>query len=316
MSQVNILFAQHLTDEQMKIVTDVGLTMNIKTCSRRETADYIEDADVLVTWGQHNISDLLPKARQLQWIHSFSAGVDELLCPALVDSDIILTNSKGIHGIPIAEHVLAMMLTFTRSLRETFVNQQQQLWQPLCYDEIYDKTLAIIGLGSIGREIAKRAKNMGMNIIAAKRTLTQELFVDKLYTPDQLPHILSLADFVVITTPLTPETHHMFNESSFSMMKKSAYLINVSRGPVVDEAALIDALNNNIISGAALDVFCHEPLTADSPLFNTPNLIITPHIAAMSPYYMTRALKVFAENLTKFYSHSDMINIVNKKTGY
>lgn len=316
MSQVNLLFAQHLTSEQLKIVTDVGLTMNIQTCSRRETADYIENADVLITWGQHHIAELLPKARQLKWIHSLSAGVDELLCPALVASDIIVTNSKGIHGIPIAEHVLAMMLTFTRSLRETFANQQQHRWQPLCYDELYDKTLAIIGLGSIGREVAKRAKNMGMRVIAAKRTPTQELFVDKLYTPDQLPHILSLADFVVVTTPLTAETQNMFNAQTFAMMKKTAYFINVSRGPVVDEAALFTALQTQTISGAALDVFCQEPLSADSPLFDVPNLIITPHISAMSPYYMTRALKVFAENLTKFYAQSEMMNIVNKKTGY
>jgi phosphoglycerate dehydrogenase-like enzyme len=209
-----------------------------------------------------------------------------------------------------------MMLSFTRALPETFASQQNHLWQPLSYEELYGKTLAIVGLGSIGREVAKRAKNMGMQVLASKRTLSQELFIDQLYTPDQLPHMLSLADFVAVTVPLTPQTQGMFNSQTFPMMKKTAYFINVSRGAVVDETALIQALNDGTIKGAALDVFDREPLPADSPLYGAPNLIITPHIAAMSPYYMGRALKVFAENLTKFCLNSEMLNIVDKKTGY
>ncbi len=316
MSQLHILFAQTLSDEQMKIVADAGLNLKISTCRRKETEYYIGHADVLVTWGQHHIENALPKAQKLKWIHSLSAGVDELLCPALVDSDIILTNSRGIHGIPMAEHVLAMMLSFTRSLRETFANQGKRLWHAASYEEIYDKTLAIVGLGSVGREIAKRAKNMGMRVLASKRTLTQELFIDKLYTPDQLPHMLSLSDFVVVSVPLTGETQSLFNAKTFAMMKQSAYFINVSRGAVVDEAALLAALQNGTIRGAALDVFCQEPLPAESPLYGAPNLIITPHISSISPYYMMRALKLFTENLNKFYYKSEMLNIVDKKTGY
>lgn len=317
MPSLNILVVQRLSDKQTNLIQEAGLDINVTECNKYEAINYIEDTDILITWGQHDIRDLLPKAKRLKWVHALSAGVDQLLSPELVNSDIILTNSRGIHGIPMAEHVLAMMLTFTRNLQRIYENQKSKVWQhQVSLEELYDKTIAIVGLGSIGREIAKRAKCLGMKVIATKRTMTQEIFVDKLYTMDQLPHLLSSADFVVVTLPLTQETKELFSIEMFRNMKKSAYFINVARGAIVNEADLITALQTGIIKGAALDVFAQEPLPEASPLWTLDNLMITPHIAANSPYYLDRAIKLFIENLNKFSNDSEMLNIINKQAGY
>ncbi|MBP2630100.1 MAG: Glyoxylate reductase [Firmicutes bacterium] len=316
MPSLNILVVQRLSDKQINMISETGMDINVTTCKKYEAINYIKDTDVLITWGQHDIRDLLPQATRLKWVHSLSAGVDKLLSPEFISSDITLTNSRGIHGIPMAEHVLAMMLTFTRSIHQTYENQKARAWQLLSLEELYDKSIAIIGLGSIGREIAKRAKCLGMKVLATKRTMTQEIFIDKLYPMDQLPHLLSSADFVVVTLPLTQHTKGLFSLETFRTMKKSAYFINVARGPIVNEADLITALETGVIKGAALDVFNQEPLPEDSPLWTVENLIITPHIAANSPYYIDRALKLFIENLSKFYNNAEMLNIINKQSGY
>lgn len=316
MPSLNILVVQRLSDKQINMISETGMDIKVTTCKKYETINYIKDTDVLITWGQHDIRDLLPQATRLKWVHSLSAGVDKLLSPELIGSDITLTNSRGIHGIPMAEHVLAMMLTFTRAIQQTYENQKARTWQLLSLEELYDKSIAIIGLGSIGREIAKRAKCLGMKVLATKRTMTQEIFVDKLYPIDQLPHLLSSADFVVVTLPLTQHTKGLFSLEMFRTMKKSAYFINVARGPIVNEADLITAIETGVIKGAALDVFNQEPLPEDSPLWSVENLIITPHIAANSPYYIDRALKLFIENLSKFYNNAEMLNIINKQAGY
>lgn len=316
MPSLNILVIQRLTETQVNAICEIDENVNVIQCKPNEASNYIEDADILIAWGSFDLNELLPKAKRLKWIHTLSSGIEGMLTPDLVDSTIILTNSRGIHGIPVAEHVLAMILNFTRGITSIHDNQKNKLWQSLHVEEIYDKSIAIIGLGSIGREIAKRAKSLGMKVLATKRTITTELFVDKLYTNDQLPQLLSLADFVVVTLPLTAETKELFDESKFSQMKKSAYFINVARGAIVNEAALISALKNGIIKGAALDVFTEEPLVTASPLWETPNLLISPHLAAKSPHYIDRSLKVFMENLNKFLSKSQMLNIIDKQKGY
>ncbi len=316
MPSLNILVVQRLSDKQTNMISEIGPNINVTVCKKYEAINYIADTDILITWGQHDIRELLPKASRLKWVHALSAGVDNLLSPELINSNITLTNSRGIHGIPMAEHVLAMMLTFTRAINQTYESQKAKFWQHFSLEELYDKSIAIIGLGSIGREIAKRAKCLGMKVLATKRTMTQEIFVDKLYPMDQLPHLLSSADFVVVTLPLTEQTKGLFSLEMFRNMKKSAYFINVARGAIVNEADLITALEIGVIKGAALDVFEQEPLPETSPLWEVENLIITPHIAANSPYYIDRALKLFIENLSKFYNDSEMLNIVNKQVGY
>ena len=316
MPSLNILVLQRLTDAQVNLICETDENVNVIQCKPDEAINYIEDTDILISWGNFRLNELLPKAKRLKWVHTLSSGIEGMITPELTQSNIILTNSRGIHGIPVAEHVLAMILNFTRQITQAHDNKKNHLWQSIHVEEIYEKSIAIIGLGSIGREIAKRSKSLGMKVLATKRTMTTELFVDKLYTTDQLPQLLSLADFVVVTLPLTPETKNLFTADMFAKMKPSAYFINVSRGAIVNEADLISALKSQTIRGAALDVFEQEPLDSDSPLWEIPNLFISPHIAAKSPYYIDRCLKLFIENLNKFLSNSQMLNIIDKQKGY
>lgn len=316
MPSLNILVVQHLSEQQVLSISEVDENVNVIQCTSDEAINHIEDADILISWGDLNFTELLPKAKRLKWVHALSAGVETYLVPELTQSEIILTNSRGIHGIPMAEHVLAMMLSFTRGISVARRQQKEKIWQPMHLEELYEKSIAIIGLGSVGREIAKRAKCIGMKVLAAKRTVTTELFVDKLYTTDQLPHLLSIADFIVVTLPLTPQTKGLFTLETFQQMKKSAYFINVARGAIVNEADLVTALQAKVIRGAGLDVFEEEPLPEDSPLWELDNVLITPHVAATSPYYIDRSLKLFIENLHKFLSHSAMLNVIDKEKGY
>jgi len=260
----------------------------------------------------------LPQMPRLQWIHTYSAGVEKLLSNVTFSqSDILLTNSRGIHGIPMAEHVLGTMLASGRCLIEAWENQKAHTWKRLTEpDELFGKTAAIIGLGSIGREIAKHLKNMGMRVVAVKQTTSTEPFVDQLFTIDHLPAALSCANYIIVTLPLTPQTKKLFNSKTFDMMKENAFFINVSRGDVVEEADLVEALTTKRIRGASLDVFTTEPLPEDSPLWDVPNLFITPHHSAISPMYLDRSLKIFRNNLQIFPQCIGMLNVVDKQRGY
>ncbi|WP_019553364.1 D-2-hydroxyacid dehydrogenase [Propionispira raffinosivorans] len=313
----NVLSLQRLTDDQIATIHAVDKDVNIRICKAAEAVQYIEETDILLAWGLFDLTPLLEKAPRLKWVQALSSGVDNMLTPEFMNTNILLTNARGIHGIPIAEHVLGMMLNFTRGITIAYDQQKAKQWKHIRQvDEMYEKSIAIIGLGSIGREIAKRVKNMGMRVLATKQTPTTELFVDHLYTPEELPLILAEADFVVVTLPLTPETTNLFTLKTFQKMKKTAYFINVARGAIVNEPDLIAALNSDTIKGAALDVFAEEPLPESSPLWDMPNIFITPHIAAQSPYYIDRALKIFTENLNRFLHQADMLNIIDKQKGY
>ena len=197
--------------------------------------------------------------------------------------------------------------------------QEQQInknWNRIIGDEIFDKTIGIIGLGAIGREIAKRAKAFGMEVLANKRHRTEELFIDRLYTDDELDEMLPQCDIVVLALPLTPLTHHFFNSDKFNLMKKTACLVNISRGDVVIEKDLINALKDGAINHAILDVFEEEPLPSTSSLWDLPSVTLTPHVSAFTPYYMDRALNLFAENLKRFIQKKSLSNVINPDIGY
>ncbi|MBP2626715.1 MAG: Glyoxylate reductase [Firmicutes bacterium] len=316
MSALNILVINRLADRHIEAIKAVAPDSNIISCDLQQAAEHIADTDILLTWGAMDIHPLYLTAPKLKWVHALSAGVENLLFSEIKSDTTLLTNSKGIHGIPISEHVLAMMLTFTRGLNMFIRQQTQKHWKRVHVGEIHDKTIGIVGLGSIGREIAKKAKGMGMQVVASKQTMTTELFVDKLYTPDQLHELLAISDFVVIALPLVEETTNLFTIKEFAAMKSSAYFINIARGAVVKQDDLVTALAQGLIKGAGLDVFDHEPLSETSPLWDMPNVIITPHLAALSPNYMDRAIKLFADNLSRFIQHKEMLNIIDKEKGY
>lgn len=316
MAPLNILVTNSLAERHHKTIMTASPDSRITSCTLEEAREYIADTDILVTWGTMDIRPLHLIAPKLKWIHALSAGVESLTYPEIQSDNTLLTNSRGIHGIPISEHVLAMLLAFTRGLNVFIRQQANKVWKRSPVEEIHDKTIGIVGLGSIGREIAKKAKGMGMHVVASKRTMTTEIFVDKLYAPSQLDELLAVSDFVVVCLPLLEETKNLFTLKEFSAMKPSAYFINVARGPIINEKDLITALEEGLIKGAGLDVFDHEPLADTSPLWDMKNVIITPHLAALSPNYLDRAIKLFADNLARFIQHKEMLNVIDKTKGY
>lgn len=313
---LNILFLNPLSDEHISLIQQAAPQSVIQTCKLKEAHQWIDHTHILVAWGMMDLRPLFAQASNLQWIHALSAGVEEINQGDIQSSDILLTNSKGIHGIPVSEHVFSYILAFSRSLPQALANQKAKVWQKYDTNEIHGKTLGIVGLGSIGREIAKKAKAFGMKVYAVKREESEELFVDQLFNHDSVDEMLPHCDYVVSALPLTQETEGYFNLERFSKMKPSTYFINIARGGVAVEPDLIESLEKGLIRGAALDVFEIEPLPPTSPLWNLNNVIITPHLGAMSPYYLDRAIKLFADNLSRFINGSEMVNIIDKQKGY
>lgn len=314
-----ILILNPLSDRQKAFITNVAPQASILTTDLKHAAEQLPDCEILVAWGFNNIQPIYGMAKNLRWIHALTAGVEFLLFPETQNSPVLISNSKGIHGIPMAEHVLGMMLSFTRRLPLLQQQQQKHLWQRPPIDdlqEINGKTMAVVGLGAIGREIARKAKAMDMRVVAAKREMTQEPFVDRLYRPEQLLEMLAEADFVVVALPLTDATNGLFGREQFAAMKPSAYFINVSRGAVVKEEPLLECLKAGRIAGAGLDVFVEEPLPAANPFWDLPNVIITPHLAAISPVYLDRAIKLFADNLSRYIADKPLLTPIDKARGY
>ncbi|MEW6662382.1 MAG: D-2-hydroxyacid dehydrogenase [Bacillota bacterium] len=279
------------------------------------------DAQVLVTWGMIDPPlRFCREARGLKWIHALSAGVDSLLAPEVIELGIPITCTKGIHGFPISDHVLSFILAFSRGLPRFFVQKHQKKWSRYPFtDEVAGKTVAIIGLGSIGREIARKCRALDMQVVALSRKAqgkSEAEGVEFLYGPDQVTEMLSVADYVVLALPLTPATRHFIDREKLAAMKKTAILINIGRGGSVDEKELIAALKEGKLAGAGLDVFEEEPLPADSPLWEMENVIITPHTAALSPYYIDRAMEVFCQNLARFQAGEPLLNLVDIEKGY
>tara|TARA_Y100000310_G_C20636346_1_gene791365 strand:+ start:530 stop:1501 length:972 start_codon:yes stop_codon:yes gene_type:complete len=257
-------------------------------------------------------------AKKLKWVHSFSAGMDRALTSTLVQSNVIVSNSSGIHATPIAEHILAFLLTFTRKLQESFRNQQQKVWERVdTLTELRGKTVLIVGLGHIGREAARLASCFRARVVAVDTPGKEKPeFVEQLGTTEGLAAFLKQADFVVLALPYTRDTHHFMNKERLEAMKQQAVLLNIGRGGVVDEQALIRVLQEKKIGGAALDVTEKEPLSKESPLWDMPNVVITSHHSGISERYMERAIELFCRNLKAYLKGEKLPNLVDKQRGY
>lgn len=279
------------------------------------------DAEVLFIWGG---SGKMPvtyctQSKKLKWINSFSAGVNPIMDSPIADLPIRLTNAKGIHGRTMALTTIGYIISFLRGFPQLHEQQKAHIWRKIEYPAPRDTeglTVAIIGAGSIGSEVARLSKAHGMKVIGVKRSVIPLEYYDEVYSNDDTEKALIQADFVVVLTPLTDSTYHLINAERLSKMKKSAVLINISRGPVVDEAALIQALQRGEIAGAALDATEVEPLPDNSPLWDMNNVIITPHNSADSVLYMSRAMKIFLENLKRYENAEPLINEIDIKNKY
>jgi Phosphoglycerate dehydrogenase and related dehydrogenases len=271
------------------------------------------DAEVLMIWGTPDVvfDTVLEAAPHLRWMHTPSAGIDHVLTPVVrARPNIIFTNSPGLHAIPIAESVLAFMLSYARKLPELRAAQTERRWIAPDLHELYGQTLLIIGLGGIGQAVATRAAAFGMRVWGSRRTPQPMPGVEEVVGVNAWRDLLPDADYVVIAAPLTPATHGMFDTSALRAMRSSAYLINIARGAIIDEVALLTALQAGWIAGAALDAFSLEPLPPDSPFWTLPNVVVTPHCTWSSPRMRERAAKLFLDNLARYRQGAALRHVV------
>lgn len=255
----------------------------------------------------------------LRWTQQSGAGADWLSgSPEIVESDLIHTNSSGIQAIPIAEHVMAFMLVLSRGMQHHIRSQLKRTWNRTGKAvELEEATMGLIGVGRIGSKTAEKAKGMNMRVLGLRRHPERTLpYVDRMYGPEGLMELLRQSDWVVLAAALTSETREMIGEEELKAMKKSAFIINIARGSLIQEKALIKALREGWIAGAGLDVFEQEPLGTDSPLWEMDNVVITPHYSHASPRKLERQMAIFTENLRRFQNGQPMINLVDKKLGY
>ncbi len=305
-------YAAILTQRELPAGAEV-----VPVTSIDEAMEHAASTDVLIAWGGAYSAALLPHAPGLRLIQAMGAGVEGLLDAGAAASPVPLANARGSNSQPIAEHVLALILAFARGLHVAVRNQVTHTWNAKATRgvEIADQTLGVLGLGSIGLEAARRAKSLGMRVISLERPgRTQPPEVDRLVA-DKIA-LAAESDYLLVATPLTPETHQIVDAAMLAAMKPSAHLINISRGQTVDEAALIRAIQDGQIAGAGLDVTEVEPLPADSPLWDLPGVIITPHVAANSPHTMGRVMDLVAENLRRLAAGKPLLNLVDKQKGY
>ena len=260
---------------------------------------------------------LVHRMPKLAWLQVTRGGVNTYLTPAIKARPILVTGSKGIHGTVFSEFALACILMLAKSLPDCIAAQREKHWQRLVPTEIEGKTLGIVGLGTAGSELARKAKALGLRVLATKRTESAKPdFVDHLGTPEFLPQLLAESDFVVLLLASVPSTFNIIGESELRRMKPSAYLINLTGGRAIDEALLVRALKEHWIAGAVLDAFARQPLPTDSELWSLPNVIITPRIAGITGEKWSPLLPIFRENLRRFIAGEPLRNVVNKEFGY
>jgi phosphoglycerate dehydrogenase-like enzyme len=283
----------------------------------------LRDAEIIFTISLR--PEQFALCRKLRWIHAPTAAVHQFLFPELIQSDVILTNSTEVHGPVVAEHVMALVFALAKKIPQAAALQQKHIWgkekiwkegaPPV---EIAGATLGLVGVGSIGGRVARMASAVGMSVIAVREHVEKGKpeGVQAVFPPEQLDEVLRQSDFVVLAAPLIAATEKLISAERLSSMKSTAYLINVGRGPQVDEAALAEALRTRQIAGAALDVFEREPLPEDSPLWNLENLLITPHTAGVTNKLWYRHYQLFSGNLRRYLAGEPLQHAVDKRRGY
>jgi D-2-hydroxyacid dehydrogenase (NADP+) len=285
--------ADHLAD----LPTEVGVIAD----------DGIAACDAVVTL-EHRAAFL-----DLDWIHSIQAGVDRFPFDALEANDVVLTNSTGIHGRTVGETVAGYLLMFARRLHDHVANQQERRWDRPEWDEAFTlpgSTACVVGTGTLGRGVAETLGALGLRVTGVRRSGDPVPGFDEVHANDRLLEAVADAEFVIVTVPLTDETRHLFDADAFAAMRDDAYFVNVARGPVVDEPALIEALEADALAGAALDVFEEEPLPAESPLWGMDEVIVSPHCAAYTRDYFRDVGEIVRENVDRLERDDDLKNRV------
>ena len=333
-----VLIRANIDDSLMARLQQVSPDLTIERISARSSEQVPEELlqRVEVLYG---FPWMLPTPEQvpnLKWVQLYSAGADRLLTNPLFKTQVMFTTASGVHAVVIPEYVFTMIQAWYRNLSQMLAWQHEHHWptrqeeQAFHSQELHGKTIGIVGYGSIGRQVARIALGYGMRVLAMQRGTNHRdtgfvfpgvgdpdgTLPERYYTFDQLHDMLRECDVVVIGVPLTNETRHMFDEAAFDAMKDTAFLVNIARGEVCDEAALTRALQSKRIAGAALDVFEQEPLPAESSLWDLPNIFITPHNSGVNPQYNERAATIFETNLRRYLKGEPLFNLVEKERGY
>jgi phosphoglycerate dehydrogenase-like enzyme len=309
----------------------------------------LDDVEVMLRgWLSSEAFDrLLVRAPKLAWVHSATSGVERALTPAARDRGLVVTNARGVFSQPIAEYVMMMILAVSRRLPQLLELQRERTWQPLEGAELRDVTVGVIGLGSIGHAVAALASAFGCRVVAVRRRpgpddadageagaadeavagagegdgageerTTPQARLDRVGGPETLPELLGESDFIVLALPLTPETEDMIDDETLAMVKPGAWLINVARGRLIDDRALLRALREGPLGGAVLDTFRDEPLPPMSSFYDLPNVIVTPHTSWSSGRVLDRSVELFCDNLRRFAAGEPLRNVVDPVAGY
>ena len=278
----------------------------------------LPEADVVFAWdnGSPSLVDAWPLATRVRWVQGVGAGIDKLLFPGLLESDVVLTNAHGMFDRTIAEYALGVILYFAKELAATVELQRRHEWRYRPLARVAGTRLVVVGAGPIGRAIALMARSMAMDVTVVGRSARDDDEFGRIEASEHLPSLLGNADYVIAALPLAPGTRGLIGARAFAAMRPGAVFLNLGRGPVVDEAALIDALREGRLSGAGLDAFEREPLPPDSPLWDMPNVIITPHVSGSSDGTDRCANEIVLENIRRFAKGEALMNVVNYEHGY
>lgn len=318
----SILFLCNPAQKSLTLLDSLPDDVNLAVTLDADTAAAkAPEADVLVlnTDDQDLIRLAFTKAEKLQWVHSLMAGVEKKLIPEIRQSPIPMTNARGVYAESLGEFALASCLFFAKDLKRMLRQQAEHRWQPFEVNEIAGATMVILGYGEIGRACARRASAMGMRVLGIRRRpelSDGDPFVESVVAFEERAACIAQADYLVVAAPNTPDTKGLVGPAEIAGMKPNAVLINIGRGPVVDEAALVDALRERRILGASLDVFDVEPLPAGHPFYDLENVLLSPHCADNTPGWLEDSMRFFLENYARFRSGDLLRNIVNKELGY
>ena len=317
---LTVLVVAEPGDKTLSAFDTVGSDVEFVVGNEAEAfADAAPRAEVLVAWSSDRatLERVFAAAPRLRWVHSWAAGVEWLLFPALLERDVVLTNTRGVYSDSLAEFAVGAMLYFAKDLARMKASQRARRWEPFDVQMLRDATLGIAGYGDIGRRVAALGASMGMNLLALRRhpeRLTGDPLKAEMVTSKRI--LCERSDYLVLAAPITPETRHMIGTAELGAMRPGAVLVNVGRGALVDQAALVSALQRGAIRGAALDVFETEPLPPDDPLYGLDNVLLSPHTADHTATWRDEAMRCFLENLRRFRAGEPLDHVVEKARGY
>lgn len=300
-------------------MTDIESAAHVRYATGQDLPAALPGADVLFVWDFRTdaIADAWPSADALRWIHAASAGVDKLMIPGVTGSDVVVTNSRGIFDQPMAEYVLGVVLTFAKDLHTSLRLQDRKQWRHRETERVAGTTALVVGTGPIGRAIARQLSAVGMRVSGAGRTpRSEDPDFGQVHASDALDEVLPDVDYLVLAAPLTPSTRGMIDATALARLKSTARLINVGRGELVVQDDLVDALAAGRLGGAALDVFESEPLPTDSPLWEMPNVLVSPHMSGDTLGWTEDLVELFHDNLQRYVASRPLRNVVDKQRGY